>query len=228
MRGPDESFRAMSSSRRTTRGTYSWVKAHYDLTVWVDPARVTSYVVKFPLAEKGSPRSLHPFVLAEDDFPERTPVETTAKYRLMSDLLRNLSDVTQSLHYVDLCEKLQRSPEVTFRYMPVRSEREAAERLETYGRELSDSLRNHGYRLDTGVPPGLAAIGRHGEVLKSGQGSHRFCVARELGISPIPLRIHYVHVEWARRFGWSDALQRFLRPRGLRKGLTRVTHDHRP
>ena len=42
------------------------------------------------------------------------------------------------------------------------------------------------------------SVGRHGDLLFSGEGAHRLAIARLLGVSPVPVKIAVRHTEWAK------------------------------
>lgn len=219
------------------RGTYGRMRVLHSLVVWVDPASIHRYVTKFPLAASRDPelsrrqlqaaRSDHPFVVDADEFPEPQPIETERNYALMADLLMNLDDVTASRHFRDACRRLHSGGgATTFRKQPVHSEEQAKQAITAYATNLVESFKLNGYVPHRGSDPGLAAIDGDGTLLKSGQGHHRFCVARTLGIAALPLRIHFVHEDWALDNGWS-ATRRSFRPFSrLKAGLDNVESAH--
>lgn len=219
------------------RGTYGRMRILHSLVVWVDPASIHQYVPKFPLVADREPklsrrqiqaaRSRHPFVVGADEFPEPQPVEAERNYALMADLLMNLDDVTASQHFRNLCRGLHSSGgPTTFRKQPVDSEEEAKQAVTAYATGLVESFKLNGYLPNLGSDPGLAAIGADGTLLKSGQGHHRFCVARTIGVAALPLRIHFVHEDWALENGWSPHRGGFRPFSRLAAGLDNVESAH--
>ncbi len=214
-------------------GSWGRIKQSVNLVLRVDPSVVDSYVQKFPMigtkrrqVQYFLLRQRHPFVVYGDDFPHPRPVTEIPKYFLMADALRNLGDITKSMYFEKGSCEFNEHGETTFQHMRIKSQNQIAETIDTYVRELADSFRRHGYRDDVSSDIGLAAIGPHGELLKSGCGHHRSTIARELGIERVPLEVHFVHEASAYKNGYSTNLKGFGSLDNLRSGLASVEKAH--
>ncbi|HSF95832.1 MAG TPA: hypothetical protein VLA52_12475, partial [Thermohalobaculum sp.] len=69
--------------------------------------------------------------------------------------------------------------------------------LRDYVLDLVASMEHRGYDVEKGGEFGSAQIGADGQLVKSGSGTHRFCVARLLGLTRFPLRVVGIHAGWA-------------------------------
>lgn len=201
-------------------GTYGRMRSTTNLVIRADPTRIHSYVKKFPLKSRyGIER--HPFVLGGRDFPTPISVEQEPNYVRMADAMRHIEDVTQSIAYRNAVISLESNGVASYRGVRIHTREEARDTIQRYVSELVASIRQNGYD-DRFGPPGLAAIGPDGELLKSGRGHHRFTVARELGIASMPLEVHLVHEDWARTWGWDATRRVFPSRERLTAGLDEV------
>ena len=216
----------------------SWgrVRGTIDLSLNVTPRAVTHYVKKFPQVDTASrrffgleyrlKRERHPFVVDAEDFPEIREVRVTEKHSLMADAIEHLDDISQSRHFRLAQHAIASHGRAEFRHLIVRTEEEALSVIHGYVSGLVSSFAEHGHRDDLPQNPGLAAIGPDGQLLKSGQGHHRFATARELGSPRIRLAVHFVAQKWATDHGFDAARGRFSSWERLRSGLFDVEKRH--
>ena len=80
----------------------------------------------------------------------------------------------------------------------MRSEAEIRTFLNEYALNLIRTMESSGYDLEKGSEIGTAHIDRDGRLVKSGSATHRFCVARIVGVKRFPLRVVGIHEDWAR------------------------------
>ncbi|MCG5548895.1 hypothetical protein [Halorhodospira halochloris] len=66
---------------------------------------------------------------------------------------------------------------------------------------LIESMAKEGYREDLAPEHGTVLVGEDGQLYKTGGGSHRFYVARELGVKSVPVTVASVHEDWLRAQG---------------------------
>jgi hypothetical protein len=67
-------------------------------------------------------------------------------------------------------------------------------------RQLYERIRSEGYQGRGGDPVAreiTVRVGRDGSFTKCGQGTHRFAIARMLGLPAVPVVVDLVHWEWA-------------------------------
>jgi hypothetical protein len=142
--------------------------------------------------------SIEPFTVKGRLLRNPAPIEGEETYRKVDDFIRNRADPARSIWYDELARTLQRTGLAGHKALVFRSEPEILAFLETYVGGLVDSMRARGYDGSKASDIGTGLIAADGTVLKSDAGNHRFCVARILGVGPVPLEIMGAHEDWMR------------------------------
>jgi len=190
-----------------------------EITLWIDPVKVTRYVgtrYPRPIAPK---RHLPPgaFVvqllaylrysrLFNANWDRRTElIDELPKYLKVKDLVAHLDDFRNSRWYSEWVEALRRQGEVRHKKIRMTSIDDLDHFFENYACDMIRSLRDHGYLPERGSRLGGAAIARSGELLKTNAGDHRFFAARYLNVKPVPLQIRYIHPRWLKQHDLSLA-----------------------
>jgi hypothetical protein len=200
---------------------------HYRLgsaaVIWIDPRKVDFYVgthsptsaaIKKQIesaaenhpAWRGSlnvikrsiPRQDFTFLIPERHYRKTRPISEMEQHRHMTDFLRCRDDVTKSSWYQDLCRQLEDSGMATHKEIKMRSRNDIMSFFRGYVLDLVESLEEHGYDPSKSTEHGTALIGANGEIHKTYKGNHRFCAARLLGVTNVPIFIYGVHEEWFR------------------------------
>ena len=185
----------------------------------VDPRRVTGRVLsELPLAKAARDsvpaqllpeparsawlhrRSLkHPFALPDNQFPDVLPIGRGATARWVTDLVtHHRTTPTQSLWFREACQKLEEHPAIGYNGWTLRSPRDVERVLMDVMLPLIDSVERHGFRTEVSADRGFVVIGADGAVLKAKVATHRFYIARALGLPTFPVRVSVVHEDWLR------------------------------
>jgi hypothetical protein len=209
------------------------------LDIRVTPERVTGWVwSELPLAKKArngrlAPllpprvrgawlariRRRHPFVLDRRRFPAVVPIEEYEISRWVTDLVLVHRDTPEkSLWLRDVVARIERDGWADSHGGRYHS-RDAFERfLNDSMLPLIASIEQHGFDPGRTDETGWALIGPRGEVFKTKRATHRFFIARALGVPTFPLRVAAVHTDWWRTVlpetrgrgravpGWEDRL----------------------
>ncbi len=192
-----------------------------DATLWIDPATVgTGVVGKFPYLRRlsslvepyGSPpgearhstlrvdSALHPFVLAPSAYPQQVAFDTRGKVHRIVDLVRERHRPEASAWWHFHTSKLEGKGVLRLRDRTVRDEAGLAQYVAEYLLPLIESIERDGWRDDRATSPGYALIGPDGSLHKAEKGTHRFAIARAVGVPLVPLRVRCVHHAW-----WSSS-----------------------
>lgn len=163
--------------------------------------RKLSRILPAPLVAMIRPaiKRREPFVIPRDVFAAPQPICDTPRYRRVADLLQHRDDVTQSAWYRDLMDELRETGCARHKQIEMRSAAEVMEFFAGYVLPLVDSLEREGFRGDVEGYPSTAVIGPQGEIIKTGSGNHRFCIAKALGLDRFPLKVVGAHEDWASR-----------------------------
>ena len=78
----------------------------------------------------------------------------------------------------------------------MRSQNEIDAFFRDYVLGMIESLKRTGYDPVRGGAPGTALIGPDGDLHKADSGNHRFCTARLLGVTGVPVAISGMHEDW--------------------------------
>lgn len=165
---------------------------------WYRPARRLPIVGS--LAQQLYSSSRNRFVRGGSWDRFTSPWEQHAIHRVFADLLLSWDDYQVTPYYRLIVTVLKRKGMFVHKSHVLRSMEDVDAFFETYLKGLVESMRRAGYReeLADQVPGGM--IDRHGNVIKTSNGRHRFAVARLiLPEEPFPLRLHHVHRKWAQR-----------------------------
>jgi len=189
------------------------------LDIRVTPERVTGWVwSELPLAKKArngrlAPllpgyvreawlariRRRHPFVLDRRRFPAIVPLEEYEISRWVTDLIRVHRDTPrESLWFRDLAVRIDQEGWADTHGGRYHSRDELERFLTSYMLPLIASIEQHGFDPSRTSETGWALIGPRGEVLKTKRATHRFFIARALGLPTFPLRVAAVHADWWR------------------------------
>ncbi len=193
-----------------------------DATLWIDPATVgTGVVPKFPylrrLASRVEPgvspsrrrayrlalkvdAALHPFVLDESAYPQQVAFDARDKVHRIVDLVRERHRPEASAWWCFHAAKLGEEGEVRLRDRTVRDEAGLAQYVDEYLLPLIESIEQDGWRQDRATSPGSVLVGPDGSLHKAEKGTHRFAIARAVGVPLVPLRVRCVHHAW-----WSSS-----------------------
>ena len=130
---------------------------------------------------------------------EKIPVELNSTYRCMRELIVAGQDYQQTASYRDASNRLRMSGPHMHNGRYVQRPSDIDDYFETYLR-IAAGLKTGGFqkeRADAARDPYVgAAIGPLGEVFHFRKGHHRFALARELGITSIPVKVHAVSTTW--------------------------------
>ena len=144
--------------------------------------------------------SLHPFALSAVLYPTPRPIEENDKYRKVEDLVRNVEDYTSSRWFHSLMQDLSCRGQARHKKILMLSETDIHRFFLEYACPLIHSLQRDGYLEDL-TSPGTVLIGADGEIHKAGSATHRFFIARCLGVHPVSVRVVGVHHGWLRARG---------------------------
>lgn len=123
------------------------------------------------------------------------------KYRRLQDFVCKLDQPEQSLWYQYLLGILKEQGTASHKHVRMESEQDIKLFFRNYAVPLVQSLRADGYRYRKGDEVGSIAIGRDGTVYKVGGATHRFYLARLIGLHSVPVRVAFVHRDWLRANG---------------------------
>lgn len=195
-------------------------KAGERSVIWLDPSTVAmtcgskwpvgkrrlrklSKVLPAPVVALFRPaiKRREPFVIPCGVFAPPKPIAETPRYQRVADVLAHRSDVAQSAWRRELLGELAEQGIARHKQIEMHSAAEVDAFFAGYVLPLIDSLERDGYRAE--VEPGgyvsTAVIGPLGEVIKTGSGNHRFCIARALGLPRFPLKVVGAHEAWVAR-----------------------------
>lgn len=142
--------------------------------------------------------SIEPFKVRAGFLKDVAPVEDVPTYGKIADFIQHRDDPARSLWYRDLVDELERTGTAIHKALVFRSEAEIRAFLESYVGGLVDSMAKTGYDRSKAHDIGTGIIAADGSIIKSVAGTHRFSVARILGVSPVPLEIMGAHEDWMR------------------------------
>ena len=142
--------------------------------------------------------SIEPFKVRAGFLKDVARVEDVPTYGKIADFIEHRDDPARSLWYRDLVDELERTGTATHKALVFRSEAEIRTFLESYVGGLVDSMAKTGYDRSKAHDIGTGIIAADGSIIKSVAGTHRFSVARILGVSPVPLEIMGAHEDWMR------------------------------
>ncbi|WP_353472240.1 hypothetical protein PVT71_13160 [Salipiger sp. H15] len=186
--------------------------------IWVDPAAVDmTSGSKWPVGKRRlrklsrflpgpvvalvrpSVKRREPFVIPRDVFSPPRPIAETPRYHRVADFLRHRADVAQSAWHRDLLAELAQEGVARHKEVEMRSPAEVDAFFDGYVLPLIDSLERDGYRAEAEGYASTAVIGPAGEIIKTGSGNHRFCIAKVLGLARFPLKVVGAHEDWVAR-----------------------------
>lgn len=191
----------------------SWV-------LWIDPGKIHYHVsssrpenrrmkqriaqlgLSGPLAKVALRQSLRisnaleSFAIDRDYYAEPMEFERHRTYRRVSDIMKYRDNYKISQWYLSLASSLREFGFVKYKKIIMRSESDIDLFMNSYVLSLIDSMEKDGFDPNKGGGIGRSLIGEDGSIHKSSSGRHRFYVARELGISPFPVRIVGTHEDW--------------------------------
>lgn len=124
------------------------------------------------------------------------PVNGLRQYRWINDLAQHQTDFRASHWYGKACKALNRNGVYRHKTLQAHNLTEVDALFEREFLPLLSSMAKHGYKPTPGDWP-LGVVDRHGRVLKSEKGRHRFAAACAVGLARFPLQIAAVHRLWA-------------------------------
>lgn len=215
------------------------------LTLWVDPAkthyriggsRPESQRVKKNFSQRLSnnyfsnvalhqtlrvTNALESLVIDPAYYQVPSKIEHHKKYIRVRNMIKHRDDYRGSEWYSDLVSDLNEHGFAKHKKILMPSISDIDNFMESYVLSLFDSLERDGFDFTKSGGIGRVLIGADGSIHKSASGNHRFYAARELGLSPIPVRIAGVHEDWYRKHigdGFS--------PRKLKMALSEIQAKH--
>jgi hypothetical protein len=216
-----------------------------DLILWINPAKVHYHIgtsrpenrkikqlfAKLPtknLAVRSAQRItlratnfFESFAIESAFYQDLTQFEQHRKYLRVRDFIQNRENFRESRWYKDLVADLEAEGAARHKTNVMTSIQDIEHFMQYYVLSMIKSLERDGFDFRKGGGIGRALISENGTIHKSSSGRHRFYVARELGISPIPLRIAGVHEDWYRKH-----IGKRFRPGKLRMALSEVQANH--
>ncbi|ABM63105.1 hypothetical protein [Halorhodospira halophila] len=146
-------------------------------------------------------RKWHPFFLKHSWLPEGTPIEAEPKYRRIADLIEKKSNYRESEWYVKLREEVRTRGSARYKFRRMRTEACVDAFFQEHVLPLIMTMERDGYQANPRDEHGTVLVGEDGCLYKTGGGSHRFYVARLVGVNRLPVAVIGVHEEWARAHG---------------------------
>lgn len=137
------------------------------------------------------------------------PVDKLRQHRWTLDLAHRQADYRASHWYRKASKALDRDGVYRHKNLEACSLAELETLFEDEFLPLLKSMRLEGYQPRPGDWP-LGVIDRHGRVLKSEKGRHRFAAACAVGLARFPLQITAVHRLWAGSDRGADLRARIL------------------
>lgn len=122
-------------------------------------------------------------------------------YRRMRDLKENMADFRSSDWYKLAAQELQRTGAFRYKQRFMRSVAELDAFFADYLVGMLTSMQRSGYVHTTGGDCPGVMIGRHGELIKSPGGRHRWAAATLLELPAVPVEIEHIHPLWLKRIG---------------------------
>jgi len=189
------------------------------LTLAIDPQRVGGWVwSELPLSKAARNRAWvkrlpprirsiwlaqiavrHPYVLSPRRFPKVVAFEDDPTATWVTDLVRNhRGSPRESLWYRRACSSIQEVGRFEHAGGPFTRPEQVEEFLTGYFLPIVDSMERDGYRTDISGEAGFALLDADGTVLKTKRATHRFFIARALGLTTFPVQIAAVHESWWR------------------------------
>jgi hypothetical protein len=136
------------------------------------------------------------FTISEKCYRERVAIENMEKYKKVEDFIENKYDIDNSIWYRGALKDLQVKGYASHKKTRLFSKEEIDDFFHNYVMDLVKSMESKGYDDSKSKDVGVALIGSDGAIHKTDSGTHRFYVARILGVAPVPVKIGGVHKEW--------------------------------
>lgn len=193
------------------------------LTLWIDPSKIHFHFSTSRPANKkdkkqfSKPQTINAFVklarrqkfrvtnafesfvVDPSNYPDLEELEQHKNYIRIKNFIKQRDDYKKSEWYSDLVFDLNEHGFAKHKKIMMMSKSDIENFMESYVLSLLDSLERDGFDLRKGGGIGRAMIGEDGAIHKTSSGRHRLFAARELEISPIPVRIAGVHEGWYRK-----------------------------
>ncbi len=118
------------------------------------------------------------------------------KYRIIEDFVLNRENIERSAWSHMLHKRVSKRGFARHKGILMRSSEDIDAFLRGYVLQLLESLEKGGYDEDKGGELGAGRIDMSGQLVKSGGATHRFLIARMLGVKKFPLMITGVHEAW--------------------------------
>lgn len=142
-------------------------------------------------------------------------------YQYMKELFDNNFDYLKTRRYRELIDKIETGEVIEHKHFKMRSKEDV---IEDYFRRyigIFKSMEEKGY-IPNKNNPGLVAIGRNGELIKTSRGRHRLSIAQLLGIKSIMVKVEFIHPEWMMKHYQGDQLSVEV----LQNALKDIQNEH--
>ncbi len=188
------------------------------LVVWINPSRLPDFTVgdHFPRASHLRKRmqrlgvplpiriliyrvmtKMEPYVIPERYFERRSSKKDERIREKIENFIANRDDVSRSLWHQKLIRQLTEDGVAKHKSIVMRGAEDIDNFLQHYALDLIRSMESDGYEASKAGDTGAARIDREGNLIKGGSATHRFFVARALGVSKFPMQVCGVHEAWA-------------------------------
>jgi hypothetical protein len=143
-------------------------------------------------------------------------------YQYMKELFEHNFDYLKTKRYQELIVRIENGEVLKHKDFKMRSKEDViADYFERYI-EIFKSMAERGY-ISNKNNPGLVAIGRNGELIKTSRGRHRLSIAQLLGIKTIMVKVEFIHPEWMMKHYKDDQLSVEV----LQNALKDIQSEHR-
>lgn len=135
------------------------------------------------------------FIIQPNRFGKVRQIIENDKFKRVLSLIENRNNYKQSKWYQQLLSQLNENKPINHKAFTVESTKQLNSLFDNYLIPLVDSISN-GYQNELSVELGTAIINKDGMILKGPGATHRFYIAKILGIEEFPLRIKGIHKDW--------------------------------
>lgn len=143
-------------------------------------------------------------------------------YQYMKDLYDNNFDYLKTRRYRELIDKIETGEVIEHKHFKMRSKEDVVEDYFKRYIGIFKSMEEKGY-LPNKNNPGLVAIGRNGELIKTSRGRHRLSIAQLLGVKSVMVKVEFIHPEWMMKHYQGDQLSVEV----LQNALKDIQSEHR-
>ncbi len=137
-----------------------------------------------------------PYVIWSRLFTNQGPIRAWSKYQKIENLIANAANIHRSDWFEKLNRDLMKYGRARYKGIFMNRAEEIDAFFQDYFMGMIDSMRTGGYDEEKAPDTGQCQIDEHGNLIKSGVATHRFCVAKILGIQEVPWKVAGVHAAW--------------------------------